>query len=606
MTSAAQSGADACIPPRLDSFPPELLLEIFSYLAPVPSRQPAAGSNPDEESDIYRVNISLRNVKAVCRSFATLVTPLITAHYCDGDFYHVRLNAQQQENWEKVKTVILDGPLYNESRYRHGSERFDHYLKLRDVDERLGLTEIWCQKEEEENDETKEVSVLDQEEWKRKYFGNFYDEGEISQSNYERAVVLCLCPNVEEVLYGSYFDDKWRRYSLDTDFTSISPIVSAARGKPFGKVHKFESLRYLSVDLQFMEIGQVISVMQLPSLQHLVLEWRSWTSMGFSGKESRAALDNWDCPDRSSSVEKLELRYTECPSAIVRRLLRSCKVLKSFSVHCLVSLGSNVREWYVDMFDELEKHASTLKELLLTSDFVSVPEYGNGAPVLGATELQRFEQLKRLRILFRLITGYGGGDNDASNPPVPDFSSMFPPLLQDIELDIYGATPYDETTSAFADLLCQKDSALQRVHVITHTRQRKEYGMPEQTYPLPMDLPSLSALSRNKSNIRFDYTLLHEGINNTSEIEWARTKMLRLPHGEELVAHATCGEERKWNELLSRPVGTPLPFRSLKMVSHEEARSRGWLAAELSAGELAEKVKEYEPKSPYISIKYNF
>ncbi|KAJ4351407.1 uncharacterized protein N0V89_006749 [Didymosphaeria variabile] len=317
---------------RLASLPAELLLEIFSHSAPKASaRTPPMGylSNKHEN---YRINISLRNVKAVCKNFAALVTPLITAHYCDGDFYHVRLNGKKMENWGEIKSVIMDGALCDSDEYGHGKETFHGYLRLRDVDAQLGLADVWEKDsgdEVDDEDEEYSVSPLEQE------------------NNYERAAVLCLCRNVEEVLFGSDLDDYWKKWSADKDSIAISPIVSAGKGEAFGRAHRFESLRYLSVDVQFMKIG---------------------------------------------------------------------------------------------------------------------------------------------------------------------------------------------------------------------------------------------------------YMLLHEGLFNTDDIEWARKKMLTLPHGEELIKHATCGEERRWNELLSRPVGTPLPFGSLKKVTNMDALSRGWLRDDLSAEELAEKVKEYEPK----------
>ena len=267
--------------------------------------------------------------------------------------------------------MILDSPLYRWSLWRHGKYTFREFLKLRDVDAQLGLSEAWPKDEEEEtegfdSEELDEVpSVLDQEQW-MSYLEDEEGVDDTSQSNYERAVVLCLCPNVEEVLYGSNHNDKWRRYSDDTDPIAIAPIVYAAKGEPFGRVHRFEKLRYLSIDVQYMPIGDVIPILRLPSLRHLVLEWRNWATAGFNGDEADTALRNWGCPDRSSSVETLELRNVQCPTSIVRGLLRSCKALKSLSLDC-GCLWEDKRKLYLEVLDQLRDHAGSLEELFITA-----------------------------------------------------------------------------------------------------------------------------------------------------------------------------------------------------------------------------------------------
>ncbi|KAL1593140.1 hypothetical protein SLS60_010747 [Paraconiothyrium brasiliense] len=600
------SNGEARIPPRLNALPSELLLEIFTHLVPKPSTRTPATSDEREKHDNYRINISLRNVKAVCRRFAALVTPLITAHYCDGDFYHVRINSQRMKNWEAVKSVIMDGAPYERNLYRHFDEMFHKYIRLRDVDAQLGLSDVWGRRSGDE-DEDETASPLDQEEWKEELEE---EEGvnlmDCAQSNYERATVLCLCPNVEEILFGSYFDDEFRKWTVDEDWIAISPIVSAAKGEAFGRAHRFEHLRYLSMDVQFIQVKYFVSVLRLPSLQHLVLEWRDWTTRGFDETEATKALENWGCPDRSSNVQTLELRNVKCPASIVGRLIKSCKELRSFSINCEFTSQEPQQDWYREVFDQLKGHDRTLEKLMVTTSTTPTPR---GHAVLGATDLQQFEKLKHLQIPFHLIAGYGSKiyftTHSASDFTQPDFCTLFPPSIRMIELDIYSGTPYNETTAAFFTLLEQEHELpdLGSVHVTNHTILGNE-DEPELLHSLSLDFYSLSALARGGSKIDFGYTLLHDRLEDTDDIEWARTEMLREPHGEELIKHATCGQERRWNELLSRPVGTPLPFGGLKKVLHSDAETRGWLRDDLSVKELAEKVREYELKSLYSSLNY--
>ncbi|KAJ4305942.1 hypothetical protein N0V90_001475 [Kalmusia sp. IMI 367209] len=583
------NNASLTIPSCLDALPSELLLEIFSHLAPRPSTKNPATSDETEKDDDYVLYISLRNVKAVCRTFAAIVAPLIQAHYTDGDFYHVRLNGSDQVQWDKVKTVILDKQLLNESLSHYRSVPFHKYLSLRDIDDRLGLSEVW-------------EECFDIEGFKQALEDDYGVE-DTNLTNFERAAVLCLAPNVEEVAYGSYHDDKWRKYSEDEDFCAIEPIARAGRGEAFGKVHKFEYLWYLSIDVQHMPIGRVIPVMRLPSLQHFVLEWRDWATAGYNGEEVNKALESWDCPDFTSNVQTLELRHSQMPSSIVKRLIKSCKALKSFSLDSDSSVGE--RAFYLNIFAGLESQCSMLEELVMKER--KTREFGDGEPVVGTGGLRKFKTLRHLQIPFRVITGYGGETNDARSPALPNLCELLPLSLRSLTFDMWGATPYEDTTAGFAKLVREADTALpelERLDVIDHMLRVKVYGMPEQQRTLAMDFFSVSALSRAEPKIHFEYTLLHHEISDTEEMDRAREKILRLPHGNELIKHATCGMERKWNALLSRAADAASPFTF--KVLHEDARRRGWLREKLSAEELAEKIKPYEPKSIYTSIKYNF
>ncbi|KAK7185154.1 hypothetical protein PSPO01_08671 [Paraphaeosphaeria sporulosa] len=207
---------------HLDTLPASLLLEIFSHRTPRASMQTPATSDGREKHNTSHLDTSLRNVRAV-----------------DGDFFHVRRNAK---NWN-VESMVMDGSLYGWDSYRHHGETFHEYLRLRDLDRRLGLSEVWLVDQDEDDDEEEDaVDPLDEEAWKQQ----LQDEG----SNYERATVLCLCPNIEEMLSGSNFNDNRREYPEDEDSVAIRPIVSAGKGEGFGRAHRFEHLRYLSIDVQ--------------------------------------------------------------------------------------------------------------------------------------------------------------------------------------------------------------------------------------------------------------------------------------------------------------------------------------------------------------------
>lgn len=88
--------------------------------------------------------------------------------------------------------------------------------------------------------------------------------------------------------------------------------------------------------------------------------------------------------------------------------------------------------------------------------------------------------------------------------------------------------------------------------------------------------------------------VLHNGLGSTDDIEAARAGRLRRPNGAELLKHATCSVEKRWNQLLSRPIGTPLPFGELKSVGYTDAQKRGWLRDDVDDEALEGRVKEWE------------
>lgn len=573
--------------PRLDTLPNELLIEIFSYLAPIPSRIPKATPDAIEDKEKHLIRISLRNLKAVCRNFSTLVTPLIQAHYHDGDFYCLKRNGEDFTAWEKVKSIILDkrdwdvrGP---------DSDTFQKYLSLRGIDQKLGLSEVWNDEHGADNDYDDSPSPLDQDAFR----GYLMEDGvdDAMQTNYERAAILCLCPNVEEILYGSVVDDHWRDWSLDKDFFAIEPLVYAGLGKPFGRVHAFSHLRYLSIDVQYMALNLVAAIFRIPSLRHLVLEWRDYGKTGWSLND---VGDNWQCPDGASNVDILELRHVQTASLVVRRLLRSCRALRKLEVDFQMTSGAQLH-WFQDVCEELKTHKSTLEELTFTS--FPDPVCATREPTLGADDLQLFKELKRLHIPFQLIAGYHSFDEDFSNPVLPDLRKLFPPSIQSIEVDFSGALPYAETTEAFSSLIGHPDKLplLERVHVTVYMRHL-ERGFCDQGYPLPMDFHSLATTRIGKTNIEFDYTLLYTMVYTTKDIELAREKMLALPHGKEIIKHASSTAEKKWSEWLSRDIDAPHPYRSLE-INNDHARSMGWLRDSMSAEELEEEVKKLEARS---------
>ncbi|CAI6338387.1 unnamed protein product [Periconia digitata] len=585
--------------PRLDTLPTELLVQIFSYLAPIPSLRPKATSNIIERAENDSQQYSLRNVKAVCRSFAAIVTPLLQACYHDCDFYCLARNRTNFEAWEKVRTVIQDDSNCQDPR----GDTFHHYLNLAEIKEKLGLNEVWHDPEihanifERDNydgsdglydglseDVFDNISPFDPEGFRRRMKVEGIEDDR--QTNFERAAVLCLCPNVEEILYGSHHDSYWRGDSVDEDYTAIRPLVFAGRGIPFGRTHAFSHLRYLSIDVQNIRIERIVPVMRIPSLRHFVVEWRNWSTTGYSSLDLfQDALHLWGCPAGASNIEILEMRKVECPGALVGKMIKSCKALKKFDMDCLPWEQS--KAWYSNIFDELKAHSSTLESLIIQS--CAAQEYADKGPIIKESELQQYKMLKRLRIQLRTITGYGGFRSDTTlEHAMPDLYTMFPRSIESIELDIHGPTPYEETTHVLSDLMTHPDKPplLKRVHVHVHVCH-------EVSPYLPLDLYSLSNICDHKSEVRFDYTLAHFWIEWTDEIEEARRRILGWPHGEVLIKHATLGMEKRWNELLSRDVNMSSPFRDLR-VHEDDAREKGWLRDDVGPEHVEKGVLEAE------------
>lgn len=188
------------------------------------------------------------------------------------------MNRTDMGKWEKIKSIIMGGSLHDtsDSTYLDRRRTFDQYLELQDVDEQLGLSEAWLASRYI-------VNPLDQEAYKKRLAGEY--RVDTAPSNFERATVLCVCPNVEEILFASDLVDRWREADTnDKAAIAVSPIGKAGLGEVLGRAHRFEHLRYLSIDMQFIKVWFIVPFMRLPSLRHLVLDWRDWTGIGFDGQ----------------------------------------------------------------------------------------------------------------------------------------------------------------------------------------------------------------------------------------------------------------------------------------------------------------------------------
>jgi hypothetical protein len=463
----------------------------------------------------------------------------------------------------KVKTVVVAG-VYD----FHPIVPFQRYLSIRNIQEKFELNELWPE-EAFENEKL-------QENWG------------CLESNFERAALLCMTPNVEELEFQSRREEHWRRRGrLDSDMVFLAPILYAARGEPFGKAHTFKHLRYLSIDCQFMWIGDVSVVFKLASLRYLVLEWQDWDVFGMIGNkpnENWHALSNWACEKESSNVEYLEFRNTRTLPSVIALAISSCRVLKSFIHKCELPFD---QPWYAEVLNALVRHSGSLSTLEITFHDTQDCRGVHSEPL---AEFHQFTMLEHLRVPFRLITGYGGQNNSAS-PEMPDFFSVLPPNLLTFGTDLLGPCPYQKTTDLFSHLLRNSDAHmphLRSISLVEHIwHPLSDSELPKQRYMLPMDYGCLEELS-TKCAAQFDYTLHHHELESTEAIEDFRNEILTYPNGASLLKHLTCGMVKRWNSLLSREPGVLLPFQG----------KLWWMTSidgfqQMSDEELQSKMQEY-------------
>lgn len=511
--------------PDLASFPNELLVEIFSYLAPIPK-------NLTKESQ--DVDLTLRSLTLVCHRFRAIVEPLLHAHYINHPYY-LHLFSSKPHLWERVKSIIIEEDTWN---YRQ--ERFRQYLDIKDVARDLELDDSWNPVDED----------FDLEH-------SYEEEGPetgFEESNIERAFVLCLTPNVEEIVFRSWHEDyKRRRGEENDDEYALIPILRAALDYPYGIVHKFEHLHSLSIDYQNLWLGRISCVFALPSLRRLVLERRDWSTWGNGGPAVDDAHQNWACPKGTSNVQDLQLLNSQLPASIVRRPIESCRALTSFTHQN--DLGEP-RAFYEEILGVLADHRESLKELLLGDP---TREY-NGSSESIASKVIQFSNLRHLQIPFRLLTNFGGEKNRADTHSLPDLATLLPSSLTSLHLDFWGPSPCDKTTKAIKDIWRESDgvelhSNLRKLWLGDHIAPVDHSPPP---YIPPVDYVSLDADFKN-TNIKFGYALEWCDVYNIIKVERTRIHLLALPGGDQLVKHSSCAGEAQENAILTRDVGAPFP-----------------------------------------------
>ncbi|KAF1996686.1 hypothetical protein P154DRAFT_579621 [Amniculicola lignicola CBS 123094] len=338
-------------PVLIGQLPNELLIEVFRSVT--------------EIDDDYLVRQSeFRNIILVCQHFHILATPFLYASYeaNSQDTHRLLLRSllQAPHLTSYIHTVFHEFSDY--PRNSIGSEPMDQILQY--VNE-LRLPESAAH----------------------------WPDGLLEGVNdYGIAVILCLATGVEgiEIRETEYPYDRYSLASLKVRRRTMAPvwlvpIVCAALGESFGRVHSFEKLAEINIRTEYIPMMHISALLILPSLRRLTL-------IG----QCVEVMPTWTCLPKTSEVESLTLSPNICVP-VFSALVNSCKALRELHWDRIASYRFHPKRfpvhWLAPIIPALMAHADTLNIL----DHIWHIVHG-----YGAAHLQTFKPLRDLHAVAQL------------------------------------------------------------------------------------------------------------------------------------------------------------------------------------------------------------
>ncbi|KAF2636369.1 hypothetical protein P280DRAFT_553147 [Massarina eburnea CBS 473.64] len=256
-------------------------------------------------------------------------------------------------------------------------------------------------------------------------------------------VILNRTPYIREI--NIVDEGRWNIRPYKSIFRPVlDSIILATTGNGIGKVHTFDHLHTLKVNMGGMRISLASSLFKLKSLNHL-------TMVNLPGEftdQKPERDDVWTCALGSSSVQHLRLRFdynwgfyqTHLPwdsdkmnisaSGIVSAIT-SCKDLRSFSTS---SIGTG--DGWLDVVEALLVHKHSLTALELLGTFSSAL----------ITKFPDFTTMRHIRIPLDFLCG---GNDDADEEgytkcKTPDLREVLPASLETLGLESKGYTDFSD------------------------------------------------------------------------------------------------------------------------------------------------------------------
>ncbi|KAF2476256.1 uncharacterized protein BDR25DRAFT_349366 [Lindgomyces ingoldianus] len=256
-----------------------------------------------------------------------------------------------------------------------------------------------------------------------------FENGEDVLDDLELALLLCQTRNLEtlRVTIGSRIPSNQGRGTLSfKSYPSyLEPLMYAACGIPYGRVHQFNSLQRLRLNMKTTVMGRVSCLFRLPSLLELDIEdLHIWNLAFIHQPDCNVILEKWNCPPSFSSI--VSLRFWNCtiPKETVDRAIRSCKALKIFSFY-----GSAGNGWYASLTNSLGAHITSLQFVRIQPDIM-----GSHADQFGP--FKDFKQLRYLSASMYLLLGLPAFEKRNDDTKLPDFNDLLPTSLETLALDM--------------------------------------------------------------------------------------------------------------------------------------------------------------------------
>ncbi|KAH6878556.1 hypothetical protein BKA58DRAFT_97731 [Alternaria rosae] len=162
-------------------------------------------------------------------------------------------------------------------------------------------------------------------------------KGEDAFSALESALILYLTSNIEVVALNDCPEAGVEQRSQEIILPETShdqrqpqaallPIICAGRGISYGRVHQFTRLRRLSIQMKGLCINFLSHILQLDSPLEVILSRHYYHSSSINDPPC-----TWECPPKTSKVQKIRLDYFECHLELLENMLGSCQALTSLA-----------------------------------------------------------------------------------------------------------------------------------------------------------------------------------------------------------------------------------------------------------------------------------